>query len=147
MATVARLRGAGSTGKTTTLKLLIEELKNLGAKELLSHANSDYKAVTNDIIVKLDFNGVIIGITTAGDTEGSLQFGYDKLDIDCDIYIFACRTKGATNSWIDNNFSNCRSVIYEKWGIYDTDSTNLQSMRNAANKAQVDSLIDLIKHL
>ena len=149
MPTIIRLRGAGGSGKTTTLKLLIAELKKLGATEKMKHANSDNRQ-TKDCIAILEYNGKTIGIVTAGDTIASLNYGYDEifkhLQMECDIYVFACRTKGETNNWFDKKFPASRLITFEKWGVFDTTNPAcLQIIQDEANIAQVHLIIETIK--
>ena len=98
MPIIIKLRGIGNSGKTTTLKLLIQEVINQGAKQLARGAIVDSPG---DEAAELEFNGKKIGIITAGDYPQYYRDGLDMLNNDCDILVFACRTSGKTTDWID----------------------------------------------
>lgn len=145
MPKIIKLRGIAQVGKTTTLLLLADRLKSLGANESprLPIFNSK-----KDVAIRTEYCNRIIGINTAGDTLDSIKDGYQKLGSDCDIYIFACRTSGKGNEWIDTTFSGCEIITVEKWFIYSNVSNSvIPSLQIAANEEQVRSLITMITAL
>lgn len=145
MARIIKLRGVAQVGKTTTLLLLADRLKSLGANEKSRQPIFNSR---RDIAVKTEYKGKTIGIVTAGDTEDSLQEGYNHLGNDCDIYIFACRTGGKPKCWIDTMFSGCEIITFEKWYIYSNTINSLTPVFQAmANEDQIRSLIALISSL
>lgn len=145
MPKIIKLRGIAQVGKTTTLLLLADRLKSLGANEISRQSVFNSR---KDVAVKTEYNGKTIGIVTAGDSEDSVKEGYRLLGSGCDIYIFASRTKGNSSGWIDTTFSRCEIITFEKWGIYSNAVNNLISTFQAvANEDQVRSLITLISSL
>lgn len=141
MPKIIKLKGTGGTGKTTTLKLLADKLKTLGAKEKARYQTNK----NGDIAVVTEYNNKTIGIVTAGDVKVSLTYGYGLLGPNCDVYIFSCRTKGVTTDWIDKTFSNCEIIEYGKWYVNTNTNVNLiNNIRNSANESQVDSIITLL---
>ena len=145
MPIIIKLRGIGNSGKTTTLKLLIQELINQGAKQLARGAIVDSPG---DEAAELEFNGKKIGIITAGDYPQYYRDGLDMLNNDCGILVFACRTSGKTTDWIDSDYANDMRITFEKMAIWSSGQFNaLQVVRQKANEAQVKELFELIKQL
>ncbi len=145
MPIIIKLRGIGNSGKTTTLKLLIQELINQGAKQLARGAIVDSPG---DEAAELEFNGKKIGIITAGDYAEFYDKGLKLFPDYCDILVFACRTRGDTTDWIDSNYANDLRITFEKMAIWSSGQFNaLQVVRQKANEAQVKELIELIKQL
>lgn len=108
------LMGISNSGKTSTLKELIDKL-------LVNHAICEQKDVIgDDIRIKLKFNDKIIGITTRGDTEYALQKDFEWLG-ECDIYFFASHIKGKTRNYVYRISNGCQCVEHRKWStsIYD----------------------------
>lgn len=136
------LWGKGDRGKTTTLKLLIEELINLGAKKI----DGGDSNLTNDIWAILEYKNKKIGIVTVGDDQQSLKKYFDKLNNECDIYICASRTKGISCDYIKTHFTDSVIIWQEKLSItVENKSVDLTRLQDLANKAQVSVLIETIE--
>ena len=82
-----------NTGKTSTLILLKEILCNSGFKEkIIMHYNN-----SNDFAGVFENDTSKIGIISAGDTVADINIGWEHIrDENCDIIIFACRTRQNT---------------------------------------------------
>jgi len=98
MAHIIALQGPGNSGKTSTL---IQVFKDLQAKYPSATVQALHGA-TNDIKVVLHgVNGKIVGIESQGDPGSRLQQSLpDLLAAKCDVIFCACRTRGATVSWV-----------------------------------------------
>ena len=145
MPTIIKLRGVEKSGKTTTLLLLIDKLKQLGAKQIVC---KPVQGSPNDLTAELDYNGKKIGIVTAGDDSTLLDNGTKEISKNCDIYIFACRTRGSSTEWIDNTYSHCSMITCEKWFILSKNSIQpIDALRTLANENQAWFLIHLISAL
>ena len=136
------LWGNKDSGKSTTLKLLSDKLLALGGS--LFPVKSKTKP-TNDIAVTIQFNGKKIGIISAGDNDYFQKSGYESPDIhkDCDVYIFASRTKGSSCRFIRTTFPNNTIQWHEKWKVSTENgiSAEITGLRDYANNAQADALI------
>ncbi|MEH6345274.1 MAG: hypothetical protein V7785_09320 [Bermanella sp.] len=94
---VFALQGAGTTGKTTTIKCIFDLLKEKYPKSEVT----DLRPGTYDIKVLIDINGTLVGIESQGDPNSNLETSLPELVKNkCDIIICACRTRGMTTDWI-----------------------------------------------
>ncbi|MDE9557900.1 hypothetical protein KKJ06_21555 [Xenorhabdus bovienii] len=85
------LKGAGDTGKTETLTLLIELLKSLDGVKCEKHK---FKKESVAIFV---INNIRIGISTSGDIESVLDKKVREFIVsDCNVIVCATRTFGVT---------------------------------------------------
>lgn len=117
MGKIIALKGKGSSGKTTTIKLLPEILIQNGYKQ--NHGKyQPYGADFKDIFIK---QGIKVGITSSGDTYDLVKDRLDEfIQENCDICICACRTSdrkplgtiaatqsfsGYTNEYIDKTYA------------------------------------------
>lgn len=91
------LYAAGCRGKTTTLKLLIEELKTAGAKVL------EQKPVcegSQDVLFSCKYKGKTIGVATGGDITDLIEHAFVFFDTyNCDIVVCATRSRSDSYSW------------------------------------------------
>ena len=91
------LYAAGSRGKTSTLKLLIEELKTAGAKVL------EQKPVwegSPDVLFSCKYKGKTIGVATGGDITDLIESAFVFFDTyNCDIVVCATRSRSDSYSW------------------------------------------------
>ena len=118
------LQGAGNTGKTTTLNILIEELKkkylSVVPTVLIQGPGDDQKVIFDNL------NGHKVGIETRGDPKSRLpQSLKDFAQKKCDIIFCACRTKGTTVTAIQNfakTYSCCPPIPTQQ--IYVPKGTN-----------------------
>ncbi len=143
------LYGNGCTGKTTTLKLLIDKLKSVSnlikEKQFYNrkHEETDKWAV-------FDYNGKSIAVVTGGDSKSAIEWylnDIENLGIDIDIYILACRSKGQSVDYIEDVFSY---VLWERrWNISEENLTSglIDDFRNEASKLQADTIIKTIDRI
>lgn len=91
MGKIIALQGAGSSGKTTTIRLLPDILKKNGYSQvpgaLINHGKKDF----SDIFV----NGTKkVGITSQGDNHKTVHDKLTRLvNAGCDVCVCACRTQ------------------------------------------------------
>ena len=91
------LYAAGSRGKTTTLKLLINNLVMNGAKEL---ERVPLLEGSPDLLFSCKYNGRTIGVATAGDNEIAIRNAFDFFNkYNCDIVFCGTRSRSDSNSW------------------------------------------------
>jgi hypothetical protein len=97
MKKILALYGTANIGKTETIKLVFEKLKN-EYKDFEYH--SDFEPIMlekRDICVIIIIKGKIIGIESQGDPNSRI---FESLPLfkrmNCDIIVCATRTKGAT---------------------------------------------------
>ena len=92
--------GASKQGKTSTIKLLIEIIKqrNSGAK-----LDRPITGVYDIRVIITLTSGIKIGIETAGDPGSPLEESRDEfVKNNCDVIICCTRTKGKTERLVDN---------------------------------------------
>ncbi len=103
--------GTANIGKTSSLKRVIDDLLNNGAKEipgtrLGNNSNGDERVI-------LRYNNITIGIETQGDPCSRI---FDSLPYfvkqNCDIIICTCRTTGRTCHEVENLQQYGYDVIY-----------------------------------
>ena len=106
------LVGKDDTGKTITLKSVIDELIAKGAKIInnqslrkfgsyVSSASQLPVPKQNEITILLEYNKKLIGITTYGDTEGVLKNKIEKFEnIKCDCIIFGSHPGGSSYEYL-----------------------------------------------
>ncbi|PKL28522.1 MAG: hypothetical protein CVV46_05980 [Spirochaetae bacterium HGW-Spirochaetae-2] len=102
MKMIVGLYGAGNSGKTTTLNLLIKlfQAKESGSVCIYYDGNEN-----NEIDCKAIFryHNQIIGITTGGDYEATLKENCDFFrKYDCDVMFTATKTYGSTRDVLTN---------------------------------------------
>ena len=140
------LVGKDRTGKTSTLKIVIRELLNAGAKVLYSSSNFSrfirgLKA--GDIWVIFEYNGQIIYVTTCGDCRKVVLNSFVEakrisnfIDDDIDIYIGACHPKYTAKETIES-FSG----TFERVDKTARDNEIEQSEVNNADAQRIVSMI------
>lgn len=98
MSHVIALQGRASSGKTSTLLQVFNDLqvKYPSSKVQILAGRTDVKALMRGV------NGKTIGIETQGDPNSRLQESLsDFLAAKCDIIFCACRTSGMTVDWVN----------------------------------------------
>ena len=134
------LWGNGNCGKTTTIKIVIDLLKQSGGKEtVLQQGKKDVTSVIN-------WNGKTIGICTVGDARTCQEQAYNLLGKNCDVYIFTSRSKGETVKFIFDNFSNTPIIWHEKWSVFKNHFTRTMPSHilDEVNEMQARKIVDLI---
>lgn len=106
------LVGKDDTGKTTTLKSVIDELIAKGAKivnnqflrkfgSYVSSASQLPVPKQNEITILLEYEEKLIGITTYGDTKSVLENKIQVFEnIKCDCIIFGSHTGGSSYEYL-----------------------------------------------
>ena len=137
------LWGRANSGKTETLRICIDILLQTGGQILKGTVPAN---PTTDALVKLSWNGKTIGIGTEGDSREILENSYNNLGVDCDVYIFATRTRGGTVDFIIDNFNNSLILWHTKWYIEAKNEVfaSFNSVCGVINKLQADEIVKTI---
>lgn len=133
MKKIIALSGRSNTGKTQTLKLLIDKLDKVGVCK-----HKEVKEF-NDIKRTYKYKETIISICTAGDAAYIIESNIKYFEqFNCDIAITAVRTKGRTRTVL-NKFAdkNNLKVQYINKTIDDRDADKV-------NQKQVEELFEII---
>lgn len=132
MAHVIALQGPSSSGKTSTL---IQVFQNLKASYPTAKIEALHSGTVDIKIIMRGVNGKIVGIESQGDPNSRLQQSLkDFIFARCDIIFCACRTRGMTAGWV-NALSPRHQVEFVK--------KNPARNHAAANAATAASLIKL----
>jgi hypothetical protein len=101
-------KGKHDTGKTTAICQLKNFLLSLGGKTI-----NTYKAISqHDVNMIVEYNGIKIGISSAGDPGlKQREILTVFVEMNCNIIICACRTKGSTKNEILEYF-NMEKINY-----------------------------------
>ena len=132
---IIALQGTSSRGKTTTLKLLIAEMSKKHPVDIIDNSTAEQVAI-------VDIDGKKVGITTRGDSQYCLETDFKRLG-DCDLYVCACRSKGETLRFLENESRSGLLLYHGKWyfsvgnGTYTNVST---TMYDSINSAQVNAI-------
>ena len=107
------LIGKADSGKTATLRRLIYELAGENRENLqdlqeghryptfISQRNIDKLAThKGDICVKVEYEDITIGISSAGDSVWQIESKFELLK-ECDVFICASRAGGGTSEYIE----------------------------------------------
>ena len=87
------VKGNGNCGKTTSLKMLIQRLRNDPRFRLYDKSRNFYKNMTtpnSDLWAKFCYGGIHILITTYGDSAKDVADFIRRKGTDCDIVVCAC---------------------------------------------------------
>lgn len=120
MNTIIAVSGTGNTGKTSTLKQLIEQLKNLDEHPKITEKGKDELAY---LTIQIRNKSQNIVITTSGDNETEIQnnfkFCQEKNIATINTWIVACRTKGSSIKRVIDiaKKEQCTLFIYQKSSI------------------------------
>ena len=108
MAIVLVAKGKQDTGKTTAICQLKDFLLSIGAKII-----NTYKAVSDcDINMVVEYNDIKIGISSAGDPGlNQKEILTVFIEMNCNIIICACRTRGSTKDEILECF-NSENIVF-----------------------------------
>ncbi|MCD6678941.1 hypothetical protein [Vibrio cholerae] len=107
MAEIFALQGIGSSGKTSTLREVFNQLRT-------KYPTAPIDIINNgaDITVVIDINGIKVGIESQGDPNSRLQTSLPYfVSLKCDVIFCAIRTKGMTVQWV-NQCSNKYKVQF-----------------------------------
>lgn len=154
------LVGKDNTGKTTTLKSVVDELIANGANvinnQLLHKFGSYVSSISqlpvppqNEITILLEYKKKIIGITTYGDTEDVLRTKIELfIRVGCTHIIFGSHPGGSSYEYLVElaekyNFQDFHAVF--KIGCARiTSHSNLQKLRNDSDKQAKNEIIRLV---
>ena len=130
------LYAAANRGKTTTLKLLIEELKADGAIVL-------DEIRTFDILFCCKYKGKTVGVATGGDYGQKVKENFDFFNkYNCDIAFCAVRSRSDSSSWKEfaknTNVRRIHTLCIRKREAAEPE-------QSAVNKDQARELMALIK--
>ena len=139
------LYGNGSSGKTTTLNILIDKIIPLS--KLI-----DSKPVgKKDRWAVVEYKKLVVAIITAGDSKNDLKWYFDVVDKvsekSINVYIFACRTKGQAVKYVQSKFSY---ILWERrWNISEekTPSGLIDNFQNESSELQADTIIKTIDRI
>ena len=112
------LIGKADSGKTATLRRLIYELAGKSGNNLqdllrghryptfISQRNIDkLETHKGDICVRVEYEDITIGISSAGDSVGQIESKFELLK-ECDVFICASRAGGGTSEYIEKLAAN-----------------------------------------
>lgn len=148
---IVALQGRGGTGKTTTLRRLIDIIKNndrdiLGEiADMISDVDLEATGDGNDVRCWFSCKDVKIGITTRGDAKECLHadfFGKSKNFHDRDIVVCAVRTHGGTVSFIEK-YGNDGLFIHGRWYLEGNQDT--EEKRALTHEIQAKAILANIK--
>ena len=124
------LVGNQDTGKTTSIKMLANELLRLGNgtqnpkfidnypkqrqrscinQQKLQRCGNDLLNHTGDITIKFEWNGKTIGITSLGDDVHSIETKFEIFK-DCDIFVSAAHPDDATIKYVNTIAKNIKNI-------------------------------------
>jgi len=136
---IVALFGPGSTGKTKTLKLLIDKLQALeGAVEIFRKSEGD------DILAIFNYKDKLIGIATGGDLKGMIADNFSIfIQHDCDIVFSACRTRGETSRKVEDYANRLDTELIWAGNTYNA-FYDPKNPDNTIHSYQADLLLKLI---
>ena len=135
--TIFSLRGKAGTGKTTTIKIIYDLLK-----QNYLNANCDEIILKTDIKIIITINGIKIGIESQGDPNSRLEDSLKYfVENGCQIIICAARTRGMTNDWI-KQYSNQFEI---KW--IEKQVSGNEENQNDDNQLQAKHIFEEINKL
>lgn len=136
---IIALQGKGDTGKTTTLKMLIEIIKQNG------HVVTTLKQYKKDIVIVAEINGKNIGVTTRGDFKSYLATDFAEFEKwSCGLCVCACRCKGDTVDFLKEQSKGNTLIYHGEWYIEPKECTDLASDIEKANTYQAQIIYDEI---
>ena len=133
------LYAASNRGKTTTLKLLIDDLKSSGASVI------DEKPVwedSQDVLFCCKYKGKTVGIATGGDVSVLIEEAFDFFNkYNCDIGFCPTRSRRDSSSWQ----AFCKKTFARHVRVLSVRKDEAAASQQAAvNAAQAKELMSLI---
>ena len=130
MAKIIIIVGIGNSGKTTSIRTLYKKLGGLIPPKT--------KEIGNDSNI-LEYNGKKIGFASMGDFEEVFRINIEiLLTKGCDVIIVACRSKGATQKVIIDQYN--AHEVYCIWKPHTED----KSLQDKINKYTQDQIFKLL---
>ena len=141
MNTILALRGRGNIGKSTTIGILFQLLKNNGFEVIMEDWFGHEK---KEILAIISKNDKKIGISSRGDNGEEVSGNLNDLikNNGCTICVTACRSYGKTNTAIFE-YKEYAHKILEK----EIDETGDTVIREKQNRNDAQRLIDEINKL
>ena len=133
------LKGASNTGKTATLKYLIELLLNDKSFKLFDICRDFYNKMNipeADVWAKFCHDGKHVVITTLGDSVSDTINNYDRHKLGCDVYICACHDTDHCITALKNRLGAKNSDFVDKSLANSTSSSHC----NIVNRQQAQAL-------
>lgn len=133
------LYGAAQRGKTTTLNMLIEDLKNAASKVMCEVCIQG----CNDRQCCVVYNDIIAGVGTGGDDEDAVRKNIQYFENhNCEIVFLATRTKATHSSWMEvDDWARKGNVRLE---AVRKDETSVVVDQPLVNQKQADDLRAMI---
>jgi hypothetical protein len=145
---IIAVRGRGQVGKSTALRVVFDQLDNLGNFNLIEPPSRPILPPPFDITATGTFAGKTIGIETQGDPPGTRQMRSltNFANANCNIIICACRTSGET---VQNIITTANRFNYEIiWTSHLFGETaGLAIRRNELNDVFANMIVDLVQRL
>ncbi len=119
---IIMLSGSSSSGKTTTLNLVYDQLYNWGAK--INIQKKQLGGNPNDFECELHYQTQRVAIFTMGDYSNRVTDAmsiYSQLG--CDVLICACNDKFVRPYSAINNYPN--SIVFNKTAVNSADVTSI----------------------
>lgn len=136
---IITLQGKSKTGKTTTIRKLIEKIENQYTVTELFNGE--------DRVISADIKGKKLGITSCGDTKSALENDFAMMG-DCDLYVCASRTKGDTIDFLNEQTKFGVLITHGKWYFSSTNNSLDDDIEHVMiNEQQVNAIYDQIMEL
>lgn len=136
MKTLICLRGAGNRGKSTTLKAVIELVR-----EAYPNATVEEARFTVDVTIVIIIGRIKVGIETQGDPNSRLERSLKKfVDIGCKVIVCASRSYGRTVEIVTENTTSGYKI---KW--VEKASVDESAKQSKANKVVAKEIFALIQ--
>lgn len=141
--TILALWDKGNRGKSATLRLLLDELKNAGGT-VKSREDLGYP----DVRCVLRYLGKTVGLTTRGDTRGVLEEDFAFLG-ECDLYICATRSKDGSCDFVKEQAQNGTLIWCGKETLTDETGTFAfpPHLYDLLNRSQAANLLHIVQEL
>ena len=143
------LFGVSNSGKTTSLLLLAEVICNTKGSLIFY---GEYPSNKADILVGFEFDGLKVGIGSAGDAPNQVEYNLDKLlDAGCDVIVIAARSRGNSHQVIFNKCKNHELIWLQQRRIWREENTSAggdldkSDLVDLSNKQSVELLLASIK--
>lgn len=148
---IIALQGVNDTGKTATLKKLLEKLIALpNFTPIAMQPNfKKHMAVKHwDAWAVFEHEGSYIGVTSRGDLEGLLSGDFDAMDVvakqhgvSIDTYVCAIHTGGKTLSFVKGKAGKGDLQIFGKATLHASNLQTQQAKQDQINNWQADLLL------
>lgn len=164
------LLGKQDSGKTTSIKMLANELLRLGNatqnpqfidnypkqyqrscidQQKLQKCGNDLLNHKGDITIKFKWNGKNIGITSFGDDPDSIKTKYDLFG-DCDIFVSAAHPDDATIKYIKTIAKNSPHIMIGKSTVKSVklpQDKNKKDIECLCNESTAKELFEIIRYI